>query len=46
MQATPTLYGKDAEAVLREIEKEPTKEQIRKAGKRAAYFAQVRKKNL
>ncbi len=46
MQPTPKLYGKDAEAVLRQIEKKPTREQLRKAKERSKYFAQIEKKNF
>lgn len=46
MQPTPTLYGKDAREVCKQIEKKPTKEQLRKAKERSDYYAQIRKKNF
>jgi len=46
LQPTPTLYGKDAEAVLEQISKKPTKEQKRKAEERKAFFAAIKKKGL
>ncbi|HBI03072.1 MAG TPA: hypothetical protein DDY49_03460 [Paenibacillaceae bacterium] len=47
MQPTPTLYGKDAEDVLNQIKRKPTKEQ--RAKLIADYrnkFAGVKKKGL
>lgn len=44
MQPTPTLYGKDAEAVLRQVLEKPTPEQLRKAHLRSEYFASVPRK--
>lgn len=46
IQPTPILYGKDAEAVLEQIRKKPTKEQKRKAEERKAFFATIKKKGL
>ena len=46
LQPTPTLYGKDAEAVLEQIRKKPTKEQKRKVEERKAFFAAIKKKGL
>lgn len=46
LQPTPVLYGKDADAVLKQIEKKPTPEQIRKAEKRNIYFKSIKKKGL
>ena len=46
LQPTPTLYGKDAEAVLKQIKKKPTPEQIKKAKQRSKYFFQIGKKGL
>ena len=46
LQPTPVLYGKDADAVLKQIEKKPTPEQIRKAEERNIYFKSIKKKGL
>ena len=43
---TPTLYGKDAEDVWKQIQKKPTEEQLRKAQARSEFFKQVKKKGL
>ncbi|MGD0622045.1 MAG: hypothetical protein ABSA82_06245 [Thermacetogeniaceae bacterium] len=43
---TPTLYGKDAENVHKQIQKKPTDEQLQKAKERSEYFKQVEKKGL
>lgn len=46
LQPTPTLYGKDAEAVLEQIRKKPTKEQKKRSEERKAFFAAIKKKGL
>ena len=46
LQPTPTLYGKDAEAVLKQLQKKPTPEQIRRAKERSEFFKQINKKGL
>lgn len=46
LQPTPTLYGKDAEAVLKQLQKKPTPEQIRRAKARSEFFKQIKKKGL
>lgn len=46
LQPTPTLYGKDAQAVLEQISKKPTEEQKKVAEQRRAFFAKIRKKGL
>ena len=46
LQPTPVLFGKDADDVLKQIEKKPTPEQIRKAEERNAYFKNIKKKGL
>jgi len=46
LQPTPMLYGKDAQAVLDQIKKRPTKEQLRKAKERNEFFKQIEKKGL
>lgn len=46
LQPTPTLYGKDAKAVLKQIEKKPTNEQIRKCQKRKEFFDNIKKRGL
>jgi hypothetical protein len=46
LSPTPTLYGKDAENVFKQIEKKPTNEQLQKAKARSEYFKQVEKKGL
>lgn len=43
---TPTLYGKDAEDVWKQIQKKPTEEQLQKAQARSEFFKQVKKKGL
>jgi hypothetical protein len=46
LQDTPTLYGKDAEAVLEQLKKKPTEEQLRKAEKRRLFFEKIAKRNV
>jgi len=46
LQPTPMLYGKDTQAVLDQIKKRPTKEQLRKAKERNEFFKQIEKKGL
>ncbi len=46
LSPTPTLYGKDAENVIKQIEKKPTEEQLQKAKERSEYFKEVEKKGL
>lgn len=46
VEATPTLYGKDAEAVLEQIKKKPSAEQREKAKRRREFFATIEKKGL
>lgn len=46
LQPTPTLYGKDAQAVLEQIKKKPTREQKRMAEERRAFFARIKKEGL
>ena len=43
---TPTLYGKDAEEVWKQIQKKPTEEQLLKARARSEFFKQIKKKGL
>ena len=46
LQPTPTLYGKDAEEVLKQIYSKPTIEDREKAEKRRAMFSKIKKKGL
>lgn len=46
LQPTPTLYGKDAEAVFEELKKKPMPEQIKKSLERAEHFKNIKKKGL
>jgi hypothetical protein len=46
LSPTPTLYGKDAENVLKQIQKKPTDAQLQKAKERSEYFKEVEKKGL
>lgn len=46
MQATPVLYGKDAEAVLEQIKKKPSAKQREKAKQRREFFKNIEKRGL
>lgn len=46
LQPTPTLYGKDAEAVIDQIKKKPTPDQLRRARERSDFFKEIKKKGL
>ncbi|MCG9966867.1 hypothetical protein L9W92_02180 [Pelotomaculum terephthalicicum JT] len=46
LQPTPMLYGKDADAVLEQIRRKPTPEQIRRAKERNKFFKNIKKKGL
>jgi hypothetical protein len=46
MAPTPTLYGKDAEDVWKQIQKKPTEEQLQKARVRSEFFRQIKKKGM
>jgi hypothetical protein len=46
LQPTPVLHGEDADAVLEQIKRKPTPEQIKKAKKRNEYFKNIKKKGL
>jgi len=46
LQPTPTLYGKDAEEVLKQIYRKPTKEERDRAEKRRAMFSKIKKRGL
>lgn len=46
LQPTPTLYGKDAIAVIEQIKKKPTEEQKEAIEKRRAFYAKVKKRGL
>lgn len=46
MAPTPTLRGKDAQAVIEQLKRKPTPEQIRAAEKRSDFFKRIRKKGL
>lgn len=46
LQPTPTLYGKDAIAVMEQIKKKPTEEQKEAIEKRRALYARIKKRGL
>ncbi len=46
LQATPTLYGRDAEEVRKQLEKKPTEKSKEKARRRKALFEGVGKRGL
>ncbi len=46
LQATPTLYGKDARAVLEQLDKELTPEQKKKLEKEREFFDSIKKRGL
>ncbi|MCL6477056.1 MAG: hypothetical protein K6T65_01445 [Peptococcaceae bacterium] len=46
LQPTPTLYGKDALAVLEEIKKKPTEDQLKAIEQRRALFAKIKKRSI
>lgn len=46
LQPTPTLYGKDAIAVIEQIKKKPTEEQRKALEERRAFFAKIKKRGL
>jgi len=46
IQATPILYGQDAERLLKQVDTKPTREQIDKAEKRRSLFSVIKKKGL
>ncbi len=46
MQPTPILRGKDAQAVIEQLKRKPTPEQIQAAEKRSELFKGVKKKGL
>lgn len=46
LQPTPTLYGKDAEELLKQIQKKPSQESLRKAKERSSFFAKIKKRGL
>ena len=43
IQATPTLSGKDAEAVIRQVNKKPTAEAMRRNQMLSRVLANIRK---
>ncbi|MGE5396056.1 MAG: hypothetical protein ACM3MK_00820 [Chitinophagales bacterium] len=43
---TPVLYGKDAEAVFKELQEPPSQNKIEEAKKRSKFFKKIRKKGL
>ncbi|MHB1626876.1 MAG: hypothetical protein ACYCVB_00665 [Bacilli bacterium] len=46
LQATPVLHGRDAKAVMEEMVKKPTKEQIKMALERKKKFEGIGKRGL
>ena len=46
LQPTPILYGKNAEAVLKQIEKKPTEEERKKLEEERAVYAKIKKRGL
>lgn len=46
LQPTPTLYGKDALAVLEQIKKKPTEEQLKALEERRVWFAKIKKEGI
>lgn len=46
IQSTPVLYGADAKAVLDQLQKKPTPEQLKQAEERRKFWYQVKKRGL
>lgn len=46
LQPTPTLYGKDAQEVLEQIKRKPTKDEERAAEERKIFFARIKKRGF
>lgn len=46
LQPTPTLYGKDALEVLKQIEKKPSEDKLKKVNARVQFFSKIKKRGL
>jgi hypothetical protein len=46
MQPTPVLKGRDASAVIRELEKKPSTTQMRRVEERKDFFSNIGKRGL